>query len=670
MLFPREMSEIELIVPSKDLLSVTKALSGYGVFHQTDSNYPGASSGSSNTWQDTAGQYSSLERRIQTVMQQLDIDEGRPPSKEYEAMADLEKLRAAVEQIEGEVRSTTDELSEQRKRLESLESIVRQLEPVQDVDIDISSLRDSRYMFSMLGQMPAANLERMETSLARVPHVFLTLRSDPARPVVWLAGTKSNSDILERAARSAYLDPLSLPNDYQGTPGNIIQSLRNTVESTQRRIKELQDTLGRLGLERREQLRDLLWQTHTSRVLADAIVRFGQLRHTYVVTGWVPADSLDDLTRRLKQASKEILIEVLPTSRTGHNTNVPVALSQNKFLKPFQMLVNMYARPRYGELDPTLLIAFTFPILYGAMFGDVGQGLVLFVLGLLINAGVIMKFLQSLGLLIAYCGVSAAIFGVLYGSFFGFEGEEFSRAFGFEFHPLWTSPLHDTLPVLGVAIDVGIVILLIAYLLALFNQFRSREWGHFLFGHTGLVGFALYLSFLGLLGTAVQALKLPIIPHIAVAISTLPLPWGVLALIFGLGIMFSEVLINLYEGHRPVIEAHGVGGFIMYLVQAFMDLFETLISQLSNTLSFVRVGAFAVAHGGVSMAFFALAGKEMGLKFWLVMLLGNIFIIGFEGLIVGIQTMRLNYYEFLGKFFTGGGMRFEPLAIAPTEEEA
>src|SRR5512135_3428499 len=169
MLFPREMVEIELIVPSKDLLAVTKVLSGYGVFHQTDSNYPGVASGSSNTWQETAGQYSSLERRIQTVMQQLDIDEGRPPSKTYEAMADLEKLRTSVEQIEGDVRATTEELSDQRKKLESLESILRQLEPVQDVDIDISSLRNSRYMFSMLGQMPAANLDRMETSLARVP---------------------------------------------------------------------------------------------------------------------------------------------------------------------------------------------------------------------------------------------------------------------------------------------------------------------------------------------------------------------------------------------------------------------------------------------------------------------------------------------------------------------
>src|SRR5215208_5450658 len=216
MLFPREMSEIELIVPSKDLLAVTKVLSGYGVFHQTDSNYPGVASGSANTWQEQAALYSGLERRIQTVMQQLGIEEGQPPSSDFEAMVDVEKIRPVVEEIEEEVRSTSDELSEARKRLEQLESILHQLEPVKDVDIDISSLRDSRYMFSMLGLMPSANMERLETSLARVPHVFLTLRADPGRPVVWLAGTKANTDVLERTARSAYLDPLSLPTDYQG----------------------------------------------------------------------------------------------------------------------------------------------------------------------------------------------------------------------------------------------------------------------------------------------------------------------------------------------------------------------------------------------------------------------------------------------------------------------
>jgi V/A-type H+-transporting ATPase subunit I len=671
MLFPREMSELELIVPSKDLLAVTKVLSGYGVFHQTDSNYPGVASGSANTWQETAGQYSSLERRIQTVMQSLSIDEGLPPSADYEAMVDVDKLRASVEQIEGEVRSTSDELSEHRKKLEQLETILRQLEPVEDVDIDISSLRDSRYMYSVLGLMPSSNLDRLQTSLARVPHVFLTLRNDPGRPVVWLAGPKSNSDVLERAARSAYLDPLQLPTDYQGTPGDIIKSIRNTIDSTQRRIGELQEDLNKLGRERQKELRDLLWQAHTSRVLSDAIVRYGQLKHTYVVTGWVPTDSLEALTRRLRQASPEILIENLPTSRTSHNSNVPVALFNNRYLRPFQMLVNTYARPRYGEIDPSILIAITFPILYGAMFGDLGQGLILFTAGLLMHNKVIMKGMSGLGLLIAYCGFFAAVFGVLYGSFFGFEGEHFTETFGFEFTPLWLSPIHDILRVLGLAIDVGIVLLIIGYLLGMYGHWRARDWGHFVFGHNGLVTFLFYLCFLALLGNFLGST--PIAPQVAVAIGSLPLPFPILALIFGLMIMFSEIFIHWMEGHRPLIEAQGIGGFIMYLVQAFMDWFEVVISQLSNTLSYVRVGAFAVAHGGLSLAFFRLAelvgGGEHGLGYWIMLIVGNIFFITLEALIVGIQTMRLHYYEFLGKFFTGGGLRFEPLAVTPAKEE-
>ncbi|MBN2116018.1 MAG: hypothetical protein JW730_05595 [Anaerolineales bacterium] len=655
MFFPREMSEIELIVPSKDLLAVTKVLSGYGVFHQTDSNYPGVASGSANTWQETAAQYAALERRVQTVMQALGIEEGQPPSSDFEAMVETESIRPMVDQIEEEVRTTSDELSNQRKHLEQLESILHQLEPVGDIDIDISSLRESRYMFSMLGLMPSANLDRLQTSLARVPHVFLTLRSDPARPVVWLAGTKANADVLQRAARSAYLDPLHLPGDYQGTPGKIIESLRNTIESTQRKIAELQETLKRLGDERKEQLRDLLWQAHTSRVLSDAIVRFGQLRHTYVVTGWVPTDDLEELTRRLKAASREILIEVLPTSRFGPNQNVPVSLQPSRLLQPFQMLVNTYARPRYGELDPTLLIAITFPILFGAMFGDIGQGLVLALLGWLMSTGRFLKSMSSLGGLIIACGLSAAFFGVLYGSIFGFE--EDVHLFGIELRPLWMSPIHHILDILIVAVGAGVVLLILGFLIGIFNYARSRNMGHLLFGHNGIAGLTLYVSLLGLGASAFGLLP------VATIVFVVP------AVLAAIALMFAEVFIHLVEGHRPLYE----GGFFTYLIQAGVELFEVVISLLSNTLSYVRVGAFAVAHGGLSAAIFILAELFSGLLgpigYWLVVILGNLFIIGFEGLIVGIQTMRLSYYEFFGKFFTGGGMRFEPLVLTPVKNE-
>ncbi|MEW6083943.1 MAG: V-type ATPase 116kDa subunit family protein [Chloroflexota bacterium] len=658
------MTEVEFIIPSKDLVAVAKVLSGRGVFHQVDSTYLGLESLGPSTWQEKAANYSTLERRIQTTMQTLGLEEQQRSASDFEDIVELEAVRAAVDRIEGEVKNTGDQLSTEKKRLELLESQLRQIEPIAHVNVEVGALNKSSHLHSILGVMPAAQLSRLETSLARVPHVFFTLKEDSQKPVVWLLGPRGNSDVLERAAKSAYLNPLSLPEEFTGTPAEIAAKTRKAIETSKQQIFELESQLKKLAGTHNAELQKLWWEVHVSRLMADAIVRFGQLRHTYVVVGWVPTAELQGLTERLKSVSKELLIETIPTERSGHHSNVPVALLNNKWLKPIQNLVTTYGRPSYGELDPTILVALTFPILYGAMFGDLGQGLVMMLVGYLSHKKIFMKGLSSLGLLLVYCGFFATIFGALYGSIFGFEGHLIEEYLHFHFEPLWISPLENILTILGFAIDAGIVILLFSYLLSLFNMVRARDWAHFWFGHTGVVAICFYFCFLtvlnGLLGTT------PIAPKIAAAISQLPLPFNILTPIFAIGVMFNGLFRNIAEGHRPLIE----GGIAMYFVTSFMDLFESAISMLSNTLSFVRVGAFAVAHGGLSLAFFSLAGEEPTVSFWITLLIGNIFIIGFEGLIVYIQTMRLHYYEILGKFFHGGGMRFEPLRLNPSQEEA
>jgi V/A-type H+-transporting ATPase subunit I len=493
------------------------------------------------------------------------------------------------------------------------------------------------------------------------------LREDAQKPIVWILGSKTNSDVLERAAKSAYLNPLSLPDEFSGTPEQITGMLRQEIESTKQKIAALEAELAKLGGSYKNELQKLLWDVHISRIMADAIVRFGQLRHTYVVVGWVPTTNLESLAAKLKEASREILIETMATSRSGHHTNVPVALTKNKWLKPIQMLVGTYGHPSYGELDPTLLMAFTFPLLYGAMFGDFGQGLLMLVVGILMHNKIILKGMQSLGLLIAYCGASAAIFGRLYGSIFGFEGHLVEEYLPFHFDPIWISPMENILSVLSLAIDAGIVILTLGFLLSMFNNLRSRDWAHLLFGHSGITTFLFYICFLAMLGGFLGDTALA--PKIAVAINSLPLPFTTLLAVFGIFVMFGGFFRNMVEGHT-LIEGKGLGGFMMFMIQSLMDLIETVISMLSNTLSFIRVGAFAVAHGGLSLAIFSLAGEKPDLGFWITIAIGNLFIIGFEGLIVGIQTMRLHYYEILGKFFHGGGMQFEPLKLSSSQEEA
>ena len=352
MFFPREMKEVELIVPSKDLLAVAKVLSGHGVFHQVDSTYLGLENLGPNSWQEKASGYSTMERRIQTIQQTLNLADDYSGSTDFETIVDLEAIRPKLERIEEDVKGTNDQLNTEKKRLEQLESQLRQLEPIAEVDVEVSGLRNSNFLHSTLGIIPAANVSRLQTSLSRIPHVFFTLREDSQKPVVWLLGPRSNADIIDRAAKSAYLDPLTLPEEFSGTPAQISTSIRQAIEAAKQKISDLTSRLNKLAGAHQKELHELLWDVHVSRMMADAIVRFGQLRHTYVVVGWVPTADLELLTQRLKQASPEILIETIPTERSGHHSNVPVALTTNRWLRPIQMLVTTSGRPSYGESKP------------------------------------------------------------------------------------------------------------------------------------------------------------------------------------------------------------------------------------------------------------------------------------------------------------------------------
>jgi len=653
MFYSRAMTEIELIIPAKDLMAVTKTISGQGIFHQIDSAYlsSGKESVTTHSWQEKATAYSSLERRIQSILLALNIDEGLPPKTDFETMIDLETVRPTVDAIEQEVKWATEQFATYNKKVEQIEGYIHQLEPVADIEVNISGLnKQHQFLFSMLGTIPTANMERLQTSLSRIPFVFLPLRQDPHNSVVWLAGTQNNNDILERAARSAYLNPLSLPEDYQGTPAEIIKMLQTDRQQTLKNIDEGKSILSRLGETHKSKLQALLWDVRASRLLTDAIVHYGQLRYTYVIVGWAPTDIIESFTQQVKRASKEALIETYPILRADGKQDTPVALFNPRLLRPFQLLVTTYARPLYGEIDPTPLIAVVFPVLFGAMFGDVGQGLVLAGLGWLLTSRRVksMQGMAGLGPIVTACGLMATLFGFLYGSFFGFETV---------LTPIWMRPTEQIMTILIIAIAGGVVLLSVGFLISIFNAFKQRDWGKLFFDHYGLAGLVLYWSLVGLAAGA-------LIPNMPVpAVVFIPF-----AVIGGLAVMASEPLKHLVAGHHPLIEE----GIATFAFMAFFEVFETLISFLSNSLSFVRVGAFAVAHGTLSAVFFILAelvSPGHGIGYWIVFLIGNVFIVGFEGLIVGIQTMRLSYYEIFGKFFMGGGKRFEPFTLRPLENE-
>ena len=518
-----------------------------------------------------------------------------------------------------------------------------------DLTVDLGMLRDLRYTFVMLGSMPVTNVERLKNSLEHTPFVLVPLRQDNRLATVVLIGMKQDAAILSRAARSAYLNPLTLPEDYRGTPAQAITALHASIERTNQHIIEHTEEINHLHEMHIRHLRHLLWRVRASHKLAQTVAGYDHFRHTYLVTGWVPTACHSKLEQEISKVSDKVVIETTKPSPADMQA-APTRLQNPSLIRAFEGLVTTYGQPVYGELDPTPLLALTFPLIFGIMFGDVGHGLLLLLVGLLLASRKIhsLRSAAGLGTTVAICGAAAMTFGFLYGSFFGFE--DVLKA-------LWFRPLERINDILLFAVAVGIILLNIGVLYNIINAATAKHWGHMIFNRNGLAGLVLYWSLLGIAASTFGV-------NIPVPASVLT----VLAILSGIAVTFAEPFEHLVENRRPLVESD-IG---TYIVLALFELFETLLTLLSNTLSYVRMGAFAVAHGALSMVVFIIAegfGSKGSLAYWIIVILGNLFVIGFEGMIVSIQTLRLEYYELFSKFFSGGGIPYQPLSLLPRKEE-
>ena len=643
------MEKIELIIPEHQVVRATEALAASGVFHHTPSTQLTlrTPSRSIDEWQAWTTDLITLERRVLIVMEELKISEGKPPA-ETPHIVEPRVAQRDIERLEHEAETPVHELEAAQRRLTQLQKYVSQLTPIADLDVDLGTLRDLHYTFVMLGSIPTANVERLESSLEHIPFVLVTLRHEGHLATVMLFGLQQDAPVLNRAARSAYLNPLVPPDDYRGTPAQAITALQAGIERTRQHIIEYENTIAHLHEVRVRHLRHLLWRVRASRALARTITNYDHLQHTYLVTGWVPAASRAKLEQDIARASDKVVIETLEPRQEdiGH---IPAALKNPSLVSGFQGLVTTYGQPNYDELDPTPILALTFPLIFGIMFGDVGHGLLLLFVGLLLISRKIrsLQSMASVGMVVAACGTMATIFGFLYGSVFGFEDV---------LEAVWMRPLENITDILLFTVVVGVVLLSLGMVYNMINAALVKHWGRLIFNRNGAAGLVFYWSALGIalntFGTAI------------------PVPAGVLPILLilsGIGLTFSELFEHLVEKHRPLVE----GDFGTYAVLALFELFETVISLLSNTLSYVRMGAFAVAHGALSLVVFIIAeiaGGKGSFGYWIVVILGNLFVIGFEGMIVGIQTLRLEYYELFSKFFYGGGVPYQPLSLISKSE--
>ncbi|HPS59028.1 MAG TPA: V-type ATPase 116kDa subunit family protein [Spirochaetota bacterium] len=435
----------------------------------------------------------------------------------------------------------------------------------------------------------------------------------------------------------------------------------NTLEDEEsasvKRITELQRRIARIDTFYHEKLQ--YWRERMSYLeavysillkISGAESKFLFSEDIVVISGWI----------NLKDAEKlRIILEDVCGTRfyfkTGSRVEsrrfrdrMPVILKNNLLFRPFELLVRMMGLPGNREIDPTPAAALAYVIIFGVMFGDTGQGLVLVLTGLMLNVYGKKKYragnnISDFGSIMTWCGFSAAAFGLLYGSFFSYE--HFIPALLFH-------PMENMMQLLLMAIMMGTVFISLGLLLNIINGLLAGRYEDSLCGARGMPGLAIYGSCIFFAMRFILAGKVPGTQEI---ISALAFPAAVFCL----------------RGPLEFIFFHGEhifhNGLFEYIVETIIEIMEMFSGFLGNTISYIRAGAFALSHAGLSLAVFTLAGivdpSMNSIGAILVIVTGNIFIILLEGLVCGIQSMRLEYYEFFGKFFKGDGVAFTPFSL-------
>jgi len=314
-------------------------------------------------------------------------------------------------------------------------------------------------------------------------------------------------------------------------------------------------------------------------------------------------------------------------------------LSNPKPFKPFEVLTATYGIPDYKTIDPTPILGISFLVMFGVMFGDVGHGLVLSLLGAIMAMKGKRISIKNAGLLMVYAGSASIVFGFLFGSIFGLE----------DLLPtLWLKPMQSITRLFQTAIYFGIGMITLAIGVNMINGFRRKDFLGMIFDKAGFLAFILYWSGIVVASRVIESGPKKELPIIIPILMT-----GSIVLLF-----LREPIIHLVQGKKKMFPQ----GIATGIMGAIVELLEILLGFLANTVSFIRVAAFGLAHAGLFMAIFALSDAMRGpVMTGVVLLFGNILIICLEGLVVSIQAVRLEFYEFFSRFFHSTSTAYTPV---------
>jgi V/A-type H+-transporting ATPase subunit I len=503
---------------------------------------------------------------------------------------------------------------------------------------DLAAMEELKLVHVAITSVPHRNFSALQIALSGFPIILNRCYLTRATDFVCLAMPSKLREEVERILKTHHSEIFQIPDDLSHDVAAALGEVENRLVENRGKEEAAQASLRSLGEENRTNLAS--WKETTENVLEllraeGRILQSGRLA---TVKGFAPSKKLHALAQKVTSAlnGRAIVLEnsVIPD-------DPPTNIRHNRFVKPFEEITRLYGLPHYDELNPTPVIAVTFPLLFGLMFGDVGHGLVLLLGGL--TLGKLIKNNQSMKNLcniLAACGVGAIFAGALFGEFFGIE----------LFPPLWFNPFNNVLSFLIFSLIVGIAQITSGIVLEMVNFALKRSISDIVF--TSIPKAAFYLG--STLLIAVYQLDFGVWLSGPILLAIVPFSF----LVLGEPVFYAAKRLSWYSVEIPR-ERKSLG-------ERLFESGDLVTRLLSNTFSYTRILALLMAHWALILVTYEVAGlvgssSLVGVILsGIVVVGGNLFVIALEGLIVFIHALRLHFYEWFSKFYQGTGTEFAP----------
>ena len=689
-----QLAKVTLILPRMESSKVASQLAQFKWFHPISSN----SEYSDPNLDDLHLRSQKLFQSIDEVVRELGIKteigimdaliKGTPKNKKALQISEIEQLISKLEEDSKTLVNETSQIINERdslnRQLDEYKTLKDTLSVVSNLKIDLSKLNNSKLLYQNMFIIKTKDFSEIQRSLSDVS--LFTLKLNDTNSALFIFANINDSDKIGKTIRSFDISQIAIPNTFSQNPSESFLHLTTKIKELTIKKKEIDSNILKISKENNLTILYLRESSQVVREILETLRKPAGLKNFAIIQGYIPtvmADSFKKLHERWitifehKKHNSSSQIEKDHDSEQSKENQEPTLFANSRYFRSFEPITLTQGPPKSNEIDPTPMIAFIFPIFYGLMFGDAGQGALLALLGATFRIRG-TENLKKWGTLILASGIAAVIAGLIVGEAFGFHilevpGGEYLRSLGFIGILNAADFSEETvLTILTFSINIGITHLVSAFAFSIYKGIKQGKKYEVLTNR--LPTLIMYLSIISLMLAAVGAnykvLEMYTNQNPAPFFSNIAGDWVTVEIVTKISFLILMITMILQIIAVPLgvklgkLKVHGNVN-----EELFMTLIEVMLIRLvelfANTISYTRIGIMLLVHvalmgtanNGVEF-FFSSGNFAVGI---VVAILGNLGVMMIEGLLVYIQALRLHLYEWFTKFYDGSGVPFKKL---------